>query len=182
VPFPAVAWFMAALPMIAQAATVTVTLTGHVLTATDGYGNLFVNTGISTPLDKQPFLLVFTFDTTLATPFISSCGGIPYYSQSSGTDTSSTAILTIGGKPFTVGGGGMGQASGTWYALQYAAVPCSDYPTGAASYSVSASYNSGGFRGGSSVTDLALEGASVFPAHLAAASAPTMSGGRPSPR
>lgn len=157
-------WLMTTLPMIAHGATVTVTLTGHVYKATDGYGNLFVATGTSTPLDNQPFTLVFTLDNSLATPLIYSCGGMPEYSQSSGTDISPTALLTIGGRSFTVGGGGMGQTSGSWYALQYAAIPCSSYPDGAASYNVSAIYGSGGYTGTSRITDLAIDGVSVFPA------------------
>jgi hypothetical protein len=158
--------WLTSLPLIAQGATVTVTLTGHVDKATDGYGNLFTTTGKPTPLDNLPFTLVFTFDDALTTPYIAPpCGGgMLYYTQSSGTDISPTAILTIDGKPFTVGGGGMGEVAGSWYALKYAAVPCSDYPTGAASYSVSAIYNSGGYNGTTRVTSLALEGASVFPA------------------
>ena len=158
-------WLLGAgilLPTV-QADTVTATLTGSVASGADGYGNVFTSTGVYTSLAGLPFTLVFTFDTSLGTPMFAYCGNTPVFSQSSGTDTSPTAVLTIGGRPFTIGGGGLGQVSGSWYALQYAAIACSGYSTGAVGYRVSASYHSGGYIGSSSVINLG-EGPSVFPA------------------
>jgi RHS repeat-associated protein len=144
-------------------ATTTVTISGSVYSGTDNYGNVFSTSGTSTSLAGFPFTLVYTFDKTAGSSSSSTCGGsTPAYSQTTGTDTSATAVLTINGKPFTFGGSSLGRTSGSWYVLQYAAVSCSTYPNGSTGYNVAATYGSGGFSGSSAIVNGGL-GPSFFP-------------------
>jgi hypothetical protein len=154
-------WFLAVgATRNAGAARFIVKIAGTVASGTDTYGNVFSSSGVSTNLTGLPFTLTYTLDTAFGTTTTFPCNGMEDFSETSGTDTSPNAILTIQGKAFTIGGGGMGETSGSWFAVRAPATTCG-YTGGAAGFSVSAHYASNGFSGDSAVNNTDL---GVYPA------------------
>jgi hypothetical protein len=147
-----IAWFMSVcLPQVAEAALITVTVTGTVSSGNDETG-VFI--APNTDLTGQSFTLVFTFDDTLGTemdttgcPFcstedtgvtpLSADGEFGLYPNSVGLSPG-TAVLTIGGGTYAFG---MNPASA---AQSYVVRSVSAGTPFYALFSVEDNYNNGG--------------------------------------
>ena len=153
----------------AQASTVTVTITGTVLTGGDNGGNVFTNSGQPTDLTGAPFTLVYTFDDTQGVDVAGQCNGAAAWSSVSTNVTNpGTAALTINGGTFRFGNGSLGQASvNSSFAVQKYGCPAGVGqgfgPESTASVEVSVTYS------GDGGSDMALIGGGPLTAPNAAA-------------
>src|ERR1700685_3383191 len=107
-----IAWLVTACqPSMAWADLITATITGTVLSGTDGIG-VFLAPG--SDLTGQNFTLTFTFDDTLGVESVTNCGngqvvsigGVPCASSITGnpdfgTSSPGTAVLTISGQSYS---------------------------------------------------------------------------------
>lgn len=139
--------FAAALAPPARAGTVTVTITGHVSSGTDGntsaQGLVF---GTAYNISGDAYTLTFTFDDSQGTETGIACGAPSYslgYStiSNSGTSNPGTATLAIGSGSFTFDGVSMQQNSITSSVSYSYGVNCYGWSWG--DYGVSVGYGTG---------------------------------------